>query len=92
MKLKLKKPKKAKVMNLRSLNEYGSSDPDEIEIDFGNSPIAAFPFEQKFEFEELLQLADKIAPKAEPESEDETTQSRARPGEAVQSADDRAVT
>ena len=66
---------------------YGSSDPAELEIDYENSPIAAFPFEQKFEFEELLQLADKIAPKAEQESERETTQElEAQPGEAAQSS------
>jgi putative ABC transport system ATP-binding protein len=50
-----------------------SSDPGELEIDYENPEMDVFPFEENFE-DELLELADKIGPKADLEAERDNTQ------------------
>ncbi|HSE42436.1 MAG TPA: hypothetical protein VLH08_16845, partial [Acidobacteriota bacterium] len=49
-----------------------SADPDALEIDYGNSQLASF--EDSFEIDDLIQLADKIGPKTEEQVERDNTQ------------------
>jgi putative ABC transport system ATP-binding protein len=54
------------VNNFQELEGFDvSSDAAELEIDYEDSEMSAVSFEENFELDELLQLADKIGPKGE---------------------------